>query len=376
MWLFLLALMLVIYFLMPFVFVDKNQLKQVSSFHVSSLDSLRGLAALSVCGGHYLQHLKLAIYFPTHQAVILFFVLSGYVLSLSLQKNQYTYKEFIIRRYFRIYPAYYIAIILSTVGILGIAAINIKYVLNWLFLFTDIGNIFHDIIFSDWPLIGHPIDQVTWSLTYEIIISCLLPFLLRFFLDFKNAIVINITMIGYIFCSVLAFYFLRLGICSIFYYSAFFIVGFLLLFNVKSAKHYSGMLYILFGVVGVMNNSVFIYFNYQVTGIFTIDMLSAIGSILLINGCIHNRHLIKIMSFKIFIFYGNVSYSFYLLHGPILWIAMRYFGEYNLILVLSSSFVVSSVLSLFIYNFVERPFISMGGYTVRLLKLRHETKLA
>jgi peptidoglycan/LPS O-acetylase OafA/YrhL len=114
------------------------------------LDSLRGFAALYVAIGHarwllwegysggYTKHPelynafeKLSIYFFSlfkfgHEAVLFFFVLSGFVIHLKQAKAlklgtlQFNYTDYLKRRFFRIYPPFLFAILLTFVlDILG-----------------------------------------------------------------------------------------------------------------------------------------------------------------------------------------------------------------------------------------------------------------
>ncbi|NHO32167.1 acyltransferase family protein [Acetobacter fallax] len=113
--------------------------------HYYTLDSLRGIAALTVVANHMLImsdqgnriwwhgaqptgiagvllfRTPLAVLFQGVNAVYLFFVLSGFVLSLPwVRGRSQTYATFVIRRFFRIYPPYIAAIILSF-GLLALA---------------------------------------------------------------------------------------------------------------------------------------------------------------------------------------------------------------------------------------------------------------
>jgi len=85
------------------------------------LDAIRGIAAMSVLLGHS--------YFASHDvpweimlqrpAVTLFFILSGYVLSKSLMKScghpLVNGLSYCVRRFFRLYPAIFGAVILSAI---------------------------------------------------------------------------------------------------------------------------------------------------------------------------------------------------------------------------------------------------------------------
>ena len=99
---------------------------------LEELDSLRGLAALTVVISHHLivlpvffnptnwhghipvnilKYTPLHLLFAGHEAVILFFVLSGFVLSLPFHANkQGPYASFVIRRICRIYLPYIVSV--------------------------------------------------------------------------------------------------------------------------------------------------------------------------------------------------------------------------------------------------------------------------
>ena len=84
------------------------------------LQGIRGLAALLVAVGHCLGLFatpawfsRLKDYSNGHAAVVMFFVLSGFVLTLSLQNKHDAPAEFYLKRLFRIYPAWIVACAVS-----------------------------------------------------------------------------------------------------------------------------------------------------------------------------------------------------------------------------------------------------------------------
>src|ERR1700738_3699896 len=106
---------------------------------IDILDSLRGLAALSVVFHHcllvfpiflaafyhnpnlnnnlvlILTYSPIHILWAGHEAVILFFVLSGFVLSLPfLNNNTISYHKYIVKRFCRIYIPYIIVLFISS----------------------------------------------------------------------------------------------------------------------------------------------------------------------------------------------------------------------------------------------------------------------
>ena len=95
--------------------------------YVADLQSLRGFAALVVllrhCTNYYIYPHKVWTerLLNAHAAVVLFFVLSGYVLSLSLNKERISGKSalrFYVRRIFRIYPALFAVCAFAFVALL------------------------------------------------------------------------------------------------------------------------------------------------------------------------------------------------------------------------------------------------------------------
>jgi len=92
---------------------------------ILELEALRGLASLYVFFHHTLFSFKivdknslLGILFSFGQeAVMIFFILSGYVIAFSLNKNNYTFKEYFKHRFIRIYTIVPFAWIISYISI-------------------------------------------------------------------------------------------------------------------------------------------------------------------------------------------------------------------------------------------------------------------
>src|SRR5688572_30321030 len=93
---------------------------------LTSLDGLRGIAALAVVFNHiflviapgqapwWMDYTPLYYFFAGRKAVILFFILSGFVLALPyIHGTPPRYREYLIRRFCRIYLPFAAAICLS-----------------------------------------------------------------------------------------------------------------------------------------------------------------------------------------------------------------------------------------------------------------------
>lgn len=135
---------------------------------LAALEVVRALAALLVLMNHLARHvdgfpqivlLQMALNYAT-EAVIVFFVLSGAVITLSQMERPRDIPHYIKARFIRIYPIYLIAVLLSVLAILVSNPQQLNWqvvVLNLLFLQTLQGHIATPI----------PSNMALWSLSYE-----------------------------------------------------------------------------------------------------------------------------------------------------------------------------------------------------------------
>lgn len=89
---------------------------------LDSLDLLRGIAVLAVCfchfggalsSGNWLAEIFGYLHTYGKYGVHVFFVISGFVIPLSLNKSQYTinqYGHFLLKRFVRLHPPYLVAL--------------------------------------------------------------------------------------------------------------------------------------------------------------------------------------------------------------------------------------------------------------------------
>ncbi|MFN7415407.1 MAG: acyltransferase family protein [Dolichospermum sp.] len=181
---------------------DNYSLNKHSIFDYN-LEGARGLAALSVASFHVLSmknsldptyhpHIYFGYLHAGHSSVLLFFVLSGYVIGLTTTKEfsiRHTY-NYIFRRAVRILPIYFIAIGL---GVWAEPNEKLNIVLGNLFFLQNFDKYFD---FSIDPISGN---GAVWSLNYEVIYYLLFilvwwlrPKILDLFLG-----IIIISMIGW-----------------------------------------------------------------------------------------------------------------------------------------------------------------------------------
>ncbi|WP_336786296.1 acyltransferase family protein [Paenibacillus sp. MMO-177] len=154
------------------------------------LDSLRGLAALTVVFSHFiiilnavswidiLNYTPLRILKAGHEAVIFFFVLSGFVLSLPFYGNKrFSYSSYIIKRTCRIYIPFLIIMLISILLYKlvydpdkSFSALRLEW---WTEPLTFNTVIRHLLLVPEY--METAINPVVWSLTQEMRISLIFP---------------------------------------------------------------------------------------------------------------------------------------------------------------------------------------------------------
>lgn len=339
-----------------------------------SLDSLRGIAALMVCLWHY--------YLVDHpvdilgenakpwlllnagpEAVILFFVLTS-MLESSLNIN---YKHFILRRVFRIYPSYYCAMILSIGFFMYTKPLPILELTSWFNSYSE-SSLGISLFIRTVLLIigvGNSFNNVTWSLTYEMVISLIFPLIYYTFLAKGSFRDYNKNQIMKCVLLIIAYLIIFKSIFGIraeynLYYMHFFIIGSLVYKYKNSLNKFSKGFYLLLGLI--LYFSKFLTFGYFQNE-FIYNELTLIGSCIIIINAIYNERFSHVLSISILKFYGKISYSFYLLHLPILYACVYiFYKEFNLDLniVKVVSFIFASLSSYFLYKYVELYFIKFS----------------
>ncbi|MFC0399205.1 peptidoglycan/LPS O-acetylase OafA/YrhL [Paraburkholderia rhizosphaerae] len=158
-----------------------------NSQHYHQLDALRGVAALMVVISHFvligplawIPRSPLRVVALGHEAVILFFILSGFVLTLQLRSSRgISYKDFLIKRICRIYLPYLVVLVATFWIVDAIDVKPIRWAGDWAdgvwsgpFTGTEIAD---HLLFIGRYKAGQMI-PVIWSLIYELRISLVMP---------------------------------------------------------------------------------------------------------------------------------------------------------------------------------------------------------
>jgi peptidoglycan/LPS O-acetylase OafA/YrhL len=346
------------------------------------LDSIRGLAALTVMHTHFIAAFMvpsaLGFFQSFHRSISLFFVLSGFVLSRKFfapgpqPEGADSLVHFLGRRWFRIYPPYVVAVLLS----FGIQHCLFAWPAmpapptDWALVLWQPNIGFADVVKECFFLNPSPEKLLVpqrWTLVIELQFAFLIPFLI---LIAKRSVLW------------LAFFAIWVGpSLGMQYYLFSFSLGVLLarFFPAgASPKDLSPRLfYTLLGV------GLFFYFGvewyYPVLRQlgcppFKYEILNAVGAVLLLATVLYSRKLQSFLNLRALRIFGKYAYGFYLLHmvvifcvAPGLFSRLGSLGSGAWLLVLSVSILSTLLLAAVFYHVVELPSIHLGRWVMRKL---------
>ena len=321
---------------------------------VKELDGLRGLAILSVVLFHYTTrfdqiygHTHLPFSFSYgHYGVQLFFMLSGYVIYLSIQNIDLTY-DFIVKRFSRLYPAYWVSIMLtflivSAFGLPGRESSLLDAIINFTML--------QDFLSSKLLTIHH-VDGAYWTLSRFIVFYIFVSLLIAFRKKDKVILICIVWTILDICIATIDKNIIHIPgkfqLILLIRESGFFIIG-MMFYLLKSNKQKK------FSAILIGLNLIAIFY---INGI--VSFFFGIGFSSLFYLCLNDK--IKFLQKDIFLFFGTISYSLYLIHQNIGYVIMRalYLCTNNFLIIIIIPFSVSIVLAFAITFFIEKPIMKL-----------------
>lgn len=369
---------------------------------IISLDVLRGLACLAVTIHHifmfnpvflesyttnipsgygvidFLKFSPLKFVWDGHAAVILFFVLSGFVLSISFfKKDTLNYKKYLVKRICRIYLPFAFIIAIGSIGSNFFRHYDrLSKFTDWLNLAWNKPVTFYNFIdyllMTDLDFVY--LSQSIWSLPVEIKVSVLLPFVIVLFKKIKpkyDLFLILLNMIVYHGGK-------RLGFQDMFsdfalvYYLTFFMVGISLYKNhtffIAIINSLSKKIKIVFYFIAIMlytNYSNLVLFFPKLVSILEkwipSDYLITMASALLMILILSERSDNKFLSNKYLVYIGKISFSLYLIHPIVVMLICFIMGASLPFYVLHPlCFVLSLIAAIIFYKLIEFPTQKLG----------------
>jgi peptidoglycan/LPS O-acetylase OafA/YrhL len=352
---------------------------------IEYLDSVRGLAALCTLIGHWLFtfedgraiSLRTAhfcnLFINGSDAVSLFFVLSGFVLSYKYFKTEdlnLNYKTFIINRLFRLYPAFWFMLILYFLNTHA-PEMHGPYWKDW-FWYKDYRFLEEASLLRSYTQLFIP----GWTLNVELGLSFFVPFLILGMKYrpkwFHYLLVISVFANAYL--NQFLFHF-SLGIWIAAHFDA------IRQFNFKQTQWYPYrwllglIIWIFYSMRDVLyfipfdQNRVFLFLH-RLTGINTY-YITGLGAAMLLIIVIRSERIQRILQYPIFLFYGRIAYGIYLTHCYFLFGQLKHRSEMfkkefhwndlqTFWFIGLATLVLSTLLATFIYYVIEKPMIRYG----------------
>ena len=314
---------------------------------ITEIDALRGIAALFVVLYHYTFHYgrrfghlssdyNTEIFSYGHYGVQLFFIISGFVIFMSVRRGR-SAGDFLIKRVFRLYPAY-IASIVITFIVLNSSAIDIQRTIPEMILNMTMFQEFFGI---------RNIDGSYWSLRVELTFYLVMGVVMLLDKTKVMHVVVLMLIVGMIVQvqSLIApndmiQWVERFSTAN---YIQMFVIGIMLHEIWSNGLHRK--------YIGVIALSVLYDFIFEgvTNGLFTLTFIGIFALIL--------RGKMKFLNNKVLLYLGSISYPLYLIHQNIGYALIHVMEDYGLtheIWIIVPTFV-SILLAHSILYVVEKP---------------------
>lgn len=334
-------------------------------FYRPEIDGLRAIAIISVI----FYHAGLGLFINGYFGVDIFFVISGYLITSiiikDLNNKTFSFKNFYERRARRILPALIFTILISS--LISYFLLTTNEILNY-FKSVNSTLLFYSNFFF-WKATPYFASEAelepllhTWSLSIEEQFYIFFPLTLIFFSRFfKKKIIFFyffIFLSSFSFCQILSlktlgnfnFYFTysRIWEITLGCIASHFIYNKKLLFSKKIENFFS-----IIGLILIFTSIFFLDSKISHPSLFT--LLPTVGTFLIIIFANKLTIVKKILSQKILVSLGLVSYSLYLFHQPLLSYTKIIFDKPSVELKFLILFI-SLILSVFSYKFIEKIF--------------------
>lgn len=346
--------------------------------HYPALDALRGVAALLVVLHHLATTYRELVHpqgiaalvtkifaYPGHPAVLLFFVLSGFVLQLSYGRAASAhYGDYVLRRFMRIFPAMIASLILAAILMrppttdfygpwLNGATGGDHGVVRWLRHVALVLIDPDDLTFN----------PVIWSLAYEWRISLVFPLLALLAFRFPRMVAV-MTLPIYLAARIalsqigieppyLQGYTIIGALLMTVYYLPAFLMGMVL--AVWIAKRDGATFPIPIWLEGAWLVAVVLPYFFVKE-----DFALALGATLLVALLVCGGRVARLLTIAPAMWLGKISYSLYLVHFPLMLFFVSFYPSIPLWAVIALTLATSLALAEVFYRFVERPGIRLG----------------
>lgn len=337
---------------------------------IKPLTSLRFFFAFMV----FLSHLKMInptepfiiylydVFFSEgYLGVSFFFILSGFILALNYKtkiiNSTCSYKDFWVARFARIYPLHFVTFLLAFPFVF-----NGSTVFNFALFQKTFSNIFLiQSFFTDWK-IHYSFNSPSWSISDEMFFYIMFPFIITLFNRYSKIKYMSIILLLIIPFGI---YFTQSDFIHRYFYvnPLFRIVDFILgilLFTLYEKRFWFKSIIkhsTLFEIGAIFVFLLSFYFHssipkgYRFSCYYWIPM-----ALVILIFSYQSGKISKLLSNKLFVLLGEISFGFYLIHQLVIKYFVYKFNWFtNDYIEITFIFIVTLLLSYFTYNFLELP---------------------
>ncbi|PEM56129.1 acyltransferase family protein [Bacillus wiedmannii] len=355
------------------------------SKRIKELDSIRGLAALTVVFGHFclmlpsfpnsIKFSPLRFLWAGGEAVIVFYVLSGFVLSMALYHSKTNYWGYLIKRFVRIYIPYYFWIIVTFVLFILFSSYEVVGLRDWFYdrwqgSITKLDILNHFVLLNNFFTENY--NPVIWSLAQEMRISIVFPllFLLFYKLNWKKTILFALS---FSFISVFL-NMLHIGKAEGFYngyadtlhFTSMFMVGMLLfkykeklIYSYRNMKKFKKGFLIALGIILYLYSILIYGFSRNDTTFLLKDWGVVMGVSIFIIMAMSNLKVKAFLNKNVFVYLGEISYSIYLCHFPIMMVLFKLlYTKIPIFFLLTLCIAMTLLFSIISYHLIEKKCIN------------------
>ena len=340
---------------------------------LQKLDAVRGIAALMVvvahcCGGRLSEivvglHLwPLQIFWDAFGAVSMFFILSGYVLALQINSHKVTtYSGFVVRRFFRIWPAFAVVIILTSMLFLAARYIELQMADVSPLLLPSVNTY---SVLANLLMIGeqNAIDPPVWTLYVEMRVSLLFPLIMILVCRANLYVAVFVGLAYSVLVSRLVHAGLGPAIDEFADTSRFvwlFVIGAALAVPnnpiVRAFDKLNGSARAMILILGIC----IVLYQDAPWPLLGRNYISSLGVVLIFLVCLRSPTAERLLDRPILLFLGRISYGLYLVHYPIVVFVL---GTTALPHLVATAIIIpaSIVAAWALFVLVERPMMDLG----------------
>jgi peptidoglycan/LPS O-acetylase OafA/YrhL len=317
---------------------------------------------------------------------LLFFVLSGFVLSLPwLNGRSAPYGRFLLGRFCRIYPPYLIAMIIAAAGSILLGGHPLAHATVY---FNELGWAFH----PSWAAVpsvaaiidnssSSYMDEAVWTLVWEVRVALIFPLLMWPIVRWGNAgvglVLVALILLKHIGARLVAPWLSDVLHApeDTFYYAQYFVYGTAVAANRgKIAAWFSGRSN-SFGATCLLLGCLICWLPWPLQH----DRIVGIGAAVVIVAIVGSSRVQSWFTVSPLLWLGRQSYSLYLMHLPLIMVVFIVFDGAVPVLAVAAVIPAAMVLAWAFHIWVELPSVAIAqhltGYTGQIARRARATPI-